>query len=78
MCRMESLIKRKLQPIAERQLSRWQAGFRRHRSTRQQILLLMRAITDALRFSSPSVEAGQPLPVVFFYITKAFVYFEQK
>ena len=72
MRRMEALVKRKIQPIAERQLSRWQAGFRSRRSTRQQILLLMRSITDALRHSSPEMGAGRPIPVVFLDITKAF------
>lgn len=78
MRRMETLVKKKLQPIVEQKLSRWQAGFRRSRSTRQQILLLQHTIIKALRYSEKGrrgnviIKEGQPMPVVFLDIAKAF------
>ena len=64
---MERRVKDRIDP----QLSRYQAGFRRRRSTRQQILLLMERINAALQ-KDRATGVIAPYPVVFLDISRAF------
>lgn len=73
MRRVERLIEEKVKPILDQQLSRWQAGFRKRRSTRQQILLLQHRIAQSTsRDVRMSKVTGTPYPVVFLDISRAF------
>jgi len=76
MRRIERLAQRRLQPIAEDQLSPWQAGFRKGRSTRQQVLHLIHTIQNAVTHNVVDPDTNTittaPYPVVFLDIQKAF------
>jgi len=67
MRRIERLAVERLRATVEQNLSPWQAGFRKNRSTRQQVLHLQHRVSEALR--DPK---GAPYPVVFLDIARAF------
>jgi hypothetical protein len=70
MRRVERLMEDRVKEKLEKQLTPWQAGFRRRRSTRQQVLYLQHAIAKATR-RSPR-HAATPYPVAFLDISRAF------
>jgi len=70
MRRMERLIEGRVKEKLDSLLSPWQAGFRRCRSTRQQILFLQHRIARAT--SRSSTHRAIPYPVVFLDISRAF------
>ena len=71
MRRMERLMEDRVRDKLDKQLSPWQAGFRRCRSTRQQILFLQQRVARATRRST-SLGRATPYPVAFLDISRAF------
>ena len=73
MRQIERLIKYRIADRLDYHLSPWQAGFRKNRSTRQQILFIHHRITEAIRLR-PSYWNKQidPYPVIFLDIKRAF------
>ncbi len=69
--RVERLMLAQLEPIIEPQLSRWQHGFRKHRSTQQCVYHLQQRIHEAIR-KPHAKTAAAPYPVVFLDISRAF------
>src|SRR5262249_48316181 len=73
MRRVERLVEDKLHDTLQDRVSRWQAGFRKRRSTRQQILFLKQRIAVALRVRSRATGKLVPAyPVAFIDISRAF------
>jgi hypothetical protein len=72
MRRVERLIEQRVSALLDGQLQPWQAGFRKQRSTRQQVLFMHHQITEALRYSNEDTTKGTPYPVVFIDIKRAF------
>ena len=69
--RAERLMQARVADRLDAILTKWQAGFRKHRSTQQQIIFLQHRIAQALRKSKAS-EPRVPYPVVFLDISRAF------
>jgi hypothetical protein len=72
MRRVERLMEGRVKERLEKQLSPWQAGFRRRRSTRQQVLYLQHAIARATRRGAAAGHLATPYPVAFLDISRAF------
>jgi len=70
MRRVERLMEARVKDKLDKQLSPWQAGFRRCRSTRQQVLYLQHRIAAATRRSAS--HRAVPYPVVFLDNSRAF------
>ena len=70
MRRVERMMEKRVKDRLEKQLSPWQAGFRRCRSTKQQVLYLQHKIATGSRRSSS--HNAIPYPVVFLDISRAF------
>jgi len=78
MRRVERLIERKIKWVLDPKLQRWQAGFRKRRNTRQQILYLQHQILSGiLRPSQGGAHSHSTIqdrlyPVIFLDISRAF------
>src|SRR6185436_3273378 len=70
MRRVERLMENRVKSALDKQLTPWQAGFRRCRSTRQQVLFLKHMIAKATRRTSS--RAATPYPVAFLDFSLAF------
>ena len=76
--RIERLVQRKINWVIDPQLQRWQAGFRRRRNTRQQILFLQHQILSSILRPSQggshhnSQKEDRLYPVAFLDISRAF------
>jgi hypothetical protein len=71
MRRIERLMEERVRDLIDTRLSRWQAGFRRRRSTRQQITMLLHRIQRGIARTARHRDSV-PYPVVFLDISRAF------